>query len=82
MNKNNTQTAVEWLAQQINTVKWKFADITDRNAIIQQAKQMEKKQILDAWDSALINTHIASNSIGVPYDKEKYYQETYEKGIL
>jgi hypothetical protein len=40
------QTAVEWLAQQINTAKWKFSDITDRNAIIEQAKEMERKERL------------------------------------
>jgi hypothetical protein len=38
------QTAVEWLAQQINTAKWKFSDITDRNEIIEQAKEMEREQ--------------------------------------
>jgi hypothetical protein len=49
---------------------------------IEQAKAMEKEQIFDAWNNALINTHIASNSIGVPYDKEKYYNETYNKSSV
>ena len=48
------ETAVEWLTQQINTAKWKFADITDRNAIIEQAKEMEKEQIMDAWKDGVI----------------------------
>ena len=40
------QTAVEWLAEQITTVKWKMSDVTDRNSIIEQAKAMEKEQIM------------------------------------
>jgi hypothetical protein len=41
----NKQTAVEWLASYIK-------GITDLNCdeIIEQAKQMEKEQIQDAWD--------------------------------
>jgi hypothetical protein len=42
------QTAVEWLAEQVNTAKWKFADKTDRESIIEQAKEMEKRQIKEA----------------------------------
>ena len=53
------QTAVEWLAEQIITVKWKMSDVTDRNSIIEQAKAMEKEQndkayeqgSKDAWDA-------------------------------
>ena len=53
------QTAVEWLAEQIITVKWKMSDVTDRNSIIEQAKEMEKEQkekeyeqgSKDAWDA-------------------------------
>ena len=53
------QTAVEWLAEQIITVKWKMSDVTDRNSIIEQAKEMEKEQKekeyeqggKDAWDA-------------------------------
>lgn len=37
------QTPVEWLSNQINTAKWKFADITDRNKIISEAIEMEKQ---------------------------------------
>lgn len=38
------QTAVEWLFDQVHTVKWKFADVTDRKAIFERAKEMEKQQ--------------------------------------
>lgn len=40
------KTAVEWLAEQITTVKWKMSDVTDRNSIIEQAKEMEKELLL------------------------------------
>ena len=40
------ETAVEWLTEQINSAKWKWADLTDRNAIIQQAKEMEREQMI------------------------------------
>jgi hypothetical protein len=47
------QTAVEWLIYQVNTAKWKFADKTDREAIIQQAKEMEKEQMEKTWVAGL-----------------------------
>jgi hypothetical protein len=71
---NKQQTAVEWLEE----LYYKSAGNLYGDDF-EKALAMEKEQIFDAWDSALINTHIASNSIGVPYDKEKYYNETYNK---
>ena len=47
------QTAVQWLIDQVNTAKWKFADKTDREAIIQQAKEMEKEQMEKTWVAGL-----------------------------
>jgi hypothetical protein len=67
------QTAVEWLAEQITTVKWKMSDVTDRNSIIEQAKAMEKEQI--------IRTHLMArcydnkNSVT---EAEQYYNETFK----
>jgi hypothetical protein len=74
---NKQQTAVEWLEE----LYYKSAGNLYGDDF-EKAKAMEKEQIFDAWDSALINTHIASNSIGVPYDKEKYYNETYNKSSV
>ena len=72
------QTAVEWLVEQI------FNDVDLKDSIlklaIQQAKAMEKQQIVDA----IVNTIVGSNEA---YDKvypeliyvsEQYYTETYE----
>ena len=47
------QTAVEWLAEQIITVKWKMSDVTDRNSIIEQAKEMEKEQNDKAYEQGV-----------------------------
>jgi len=61
------QTAVEWLASYIK-------GITDLNCdeIIEQAKQMEKEQMIDA---ILDNRNITSQV--TLKDAEKYYNETY-----
>jgi hypothetical protein len=64
------QTAVEWLVDELNQKidfipmdKWDMI----RN-IVQQAKEMEKEQILDALDEGF-------ESDG--YNPEQYYKETY-----
>ena len=74
------QTAVEWLAEQITTIKWKMSDMTDRNYIIEQAKAMEKEHIIDAWDDGYDKgtrdrIEKISNPVG---NAEKYYNETFK----
>lgn len=70
------QTAVEWLAEQITTVKWKMSDVTDRNSIIKQAKEIEKQQIIKAhgyqkdYSFSQIDPKIITG--------EQYYKETFE----
>ena len=64
------QTAVEWLVEQI------FNDVDLKDSIlklaIQQAKAMEKEQIIKAFNQSW---HDRMN----PYKTaEKYYTETYE----
>jgi hypothetical protein len=74
------KTAVEWLAEQITTVKWKMSDVTDRNSIIEQAKAMEKEQIIDAYEIGFADAW----DDAIYYDEpkyataEQYYKETYE----
>ncbi len=70
------QTAVDWLINELPTVDWNDPWYRDK---LSQAKAMEKEQIGDAFDNGCVNIHIASNSIGIPYNKEKYYNETYGK---
>ena len=67
-----TQTAVEWLAEQITTIKWKMSDMTDRNSIIEQARKMEKEQIIDAWNDGYREFYDGSST------PEEYYNQTFK----
>jgi TRAP-type C4-dicarboxylate transport system substrate-binding protein len=49
------KTAVEWLAEQVNSAKWKSADVTDRKAIIEQAKEMELEQRKESYKNGFVN---------------------------
>jgi len=88
-----TQTAVEWLLQKLfetnnNTNDAKKMDI---NKIIEQAKQMEKQQIIDAGNSCAIKQHIHNEKVNkMTMDEmlefantqtvtfgEQYYNETF-----
>jgi len=71
------KTAVEWLAEQVNTSKWKFADMTDRQLIIEQAQKMEKEQIIDAHGNKLKKSKGASN-YEYWLSGEQYYNETFK----
>lgn len=60
------ETAVEWLIDNLHymySTKWE-----DK---IEQAKQMEKEQIMDAYYEGKYH--------GFEYDPEEYYKETYGK---
>jgi len=71
------QTAVEWLISKLN--KEGFAQVvTDEE--IQQAKSMEKEQIIDAWDDGYDKgtrdrIEKISNPVG---NAEQYYNETFK----
>lgn len=62
------QTAVEWLAEKTAELGYVSSNI------LEQAKQMEKEQIKDAW--------IATDNELQRLAAEQYYNETYGKGIL
>jgi hypothetical protein len=70
------QTAVEWMIKEIESLitietfeKWK--------AIKEQAKEMEKEQIIDAYKDG---NHSEMRGGKVIFEKmEKYYNETYGK---
>jgi len=65
------QTAVEWLVEQLIPNAMRMFDATTCNAI-EQAKQMEKEQMIDA---ILDNRNITSQV--TLKDAEQYYNETY-----
>jgi hypothetical protein len=61
------QTAVEWLIEQINK-HWDNKNVNS-DELINQAKEMEKQQIFDAY----ITSHISMMSA------EQYYYETFKQ---
>jgi hypothetical protein len=71
MSNNMKQTAVEWLATYLK-------GITSLNCdeVIEQAKAMEKQQIIEAHDEA--RTYVLKN-VWKHDDGKRYYQEIYEK---
>lgn len=76
------QTAVEWLADKI---KWNWQDIEygeiSMSNLVEQAKAMEKEQIIDAWDNGFANGYDLGkyDDDCNPDDAEQYYKETYGK---
>jgi hypothetical protein len=64
---NKKQTAVEWLVSHLNKQEW-FT--FKQNEYIEQAKAMEKEQIIDAYYEGKEN--------GFKEQFDQYYKETYE----
>jgi hypothetical protein len=72
-----TQTAVEWLLKQLDIKRdgW-------NNQVINQAKEMEKQQIVDAFEaprSILVNKKSHCGQVILRYiDGIEYYNETFK----
>jgi len=65
------QTAVEWLVEKLDQ---NFDYVAD--TIIEQAKEMEKQQIMNAFDKGLITENVYYG-----YDdkkSEQYYNQTFK----
>ena len=60
------QTAVEWLVEVVAKMGYVSTEI------LEQAKIMEKEQIIDAYDKGEFNQ-------GCNGDAEQYYKETFKK---
>ena len=72
-----TQTAVQWLAEQFDSIVELYPSEYEKiNNAIEQAKAMEKEQIIDAWDNGYDNQCpiIDEENCG-----EQYYNETFNK---
>jgi hypothetical protein len=63
---NNMKTAVEWLTEKLRV---EFGFVFSNN-ILEQAKEMEKQHIIDAFDVACED----ENRIG-----QEYYNQTFNK---
>jgi hypothetical protein len=73
-------TAVEWLESNLPTA---FKDLTINKQLIEQAKEMEKQQIVEAYTDGTNYNKFKKLTI-TPDDEdyklgEQYYNETYNK---
>jgi hypothetical protein len=62
MENNKAVTAIEWLEEQLDI------DLVDNGWYFEKAKQMEKQQIIDAYETS----HISMMT------SEQYYNETFK----
>ena len=67
--------AVEWLIEKLGQ---NFVYVAD--TIIEQAKEMEKEQIMNAWDNGYANGYDLGKYDDQPNpdDAEQYYNETFK----
>ena len=70
-----TQTAVEWLIEQINHQSWNNVIIDIPKDFIEQAKAMEKEQITNAWLNGDADSMYDPKQL--QEQAEQYYNETY-----
>ena len=68
------KTAVQWLIEMLTEYKYLNKDA---DHYFEQAKEMEKEQIIDAL---FFGIHLEYNNIDSPLERaEQYYNETYGK---
>jgi len=63
------QTAVEWLEEKMKT--WGDLPRWMRDDIVEQSKEMEKEQIIEAWFDGTIEWDLEK-------DAEQYYKEKFK----
>ena len=72
----NKQTAVEWLYEKILLTP---LDIREINKCLEQAKAMEKEQIIEAVESTIKSVKLTDDKTAFfAMGGEGYYTETYE----
>jgi hypothetical protein len=70
------QTAVEWLVKEMVATDWWYLSQSMKEDIIEQAKAMEKEQIIDAYYQ--IGKDHQDMIFPIEKNAEQYYNETYE----
>jgi hypothetical protein len=73
MSDETKQTAVDWFVKQLQSnidIRWRGTNIIELG---EQAKEMEKEQIKDAW----IDDRFPLDKDWVKQCAEQYYNETY-----
>jgi hypothetical protein len=76
----NKQTAVEWVLQYLNNVKPnEFCSIEKIKELLEQAKEMEKQQMIDFADNYVDNCVLTNENMAIPtiMDVPNYYNEQY-----
>jgi hypothetical protein len=63
------QTAVEWLQKKL--IESGISFLSEEIEYINQAKEMEKEQIIDAYDTGIWDVGCRNS------DSKRYYNETY-----
>ena len=72
------QTAVEWLAEKVNSKN--FIKYDDFFKLIELVKEMEKEQIVDAYESGSIEGQIFALTRKIDIETgEQYYNEKFNK---
>ncbi len=78
-------TAVEWLVEQLSSSKYFYnlmeeiqsrSTIAEPNGILQQAKEIEKEQIIDAYSNN------GMNEVDQRANAEQYYNEQFKQDNL
>jgi hypothetical protein len=86
MENNKQQTAVEWLAEQMEILHYDYwaehISKDEKNQRLkqlkEQAKEMEKEQHATTWDKAMDNLDArGGNMVRAWVDFDEYYNETY-----
>jgi hypothetical protein len=74
------QTAVEWLIDELKDNGIEYLDLAYE--IIEQAKEMEKQQIIDAYVTPLSKEFWFKKDDIFNQQAEQYYNETFKKDKL
>jgi hypothetical protein len=77
---NIERTAVEWLSEQFDSIVELYPSQFERvNRAIEQAKEMEKEQIIESFSLGIISHHDAFKNQNKWDNGEQYYNETFKK---
>jgi len=81
--KRKNKTAVEWFFRELENVNGYSSFYTNNyqhvDALYNEAKQMEKKQIIESVDYCLASVKISDDkTVFTATTAEQYYNETYE----
>ena len=77
---NNSMTAVEWLVEQLKEIG--YAGQFTPHLLFEQAKQMEKEQIMNDYKHGQNNGYMYRDSASNIISAEQYYNETYGNNTL